>query len=134
MSYADYLRKVSEKNLVKTMDKDAEYGGSWLKRGGVGAFMNLARKWDRIELQASKEKIGDGQVCQKWDIIEHALCDQRDEGIMDDLGDLVGYLLLIQAEVKSEIARIAQESVPIQEEPILLRNPSEPDYHDLSEL
>jgi len=29
--------------------KDYSYGSSWRKRGGVGAFMMLARKWDRLE-------------------------------------------------------------------------------------
>jgi hypothetical protein len=31
--------------------KEAEYDASWKKRGGVGAFMMLARKWDRLENQ-----------------------------------------------------------------------------------
>ena len=33
---------------------EQSYGDSWKRRGGTGAFMMLARKWDRIENQASK--------------------------------------------------------------------------------
>lgn len=29
--------------------KNRDYGGSWKKRGGIGAYMMLARKMDRIE-------------------------------------------------------------------------------------
>ena len=32
-----------------SLDKsEQDYGDSWRKRGGVGAYMMLARKWDRI--------------------------------------------------------------------------------------
>ena len=43
-----------------SLDKaEQDYGDSWRKRGGVGAYMMLARKWDRIE----------NQVVEKgWDI------------------------------------------------------------------
>ena len=30
---------------------EQSYGDSWKQRGGVGAFMMLARKWDRLEKQ-----------------------------------------------------------------------------------
>ena len=37
---------------VTALEKAEEsYGDSWKKRGGVGAFMMLARKWDRLEKQ-----------------------------------------------------------------------------------
>ena len=29
------------------------YGESWINRGGIGAFMNLARKWDRMFVSRS---------------------------------------------------------------------------------
>ena len=39
--------------IVSTLfKKEQHYAGSWQKRGGPGAFMMLARKWDRIESQA----------------------------------------------------------------------------------
>jgi hypothetical protein len=67
--------------------KDKEYGGSWHRRGGPGAFMMLARKWDRIA--TAIDKYGDlGALIAK---------DQREEGVIDDITDLRCYLLLVLA-------------------------------------
>lgn len=73
--------------------KDREYGGSWLKRGGVGAFMMATRKYDRI-LTMILRPIADSQRGSLRFCIEH---DQREEGILDDLGDLRRYLILFEA-------------------------------------
>lgn len=74
-------------DLLRTLyDKESTYRGSWQKRGGVGAFMMLARKWDRIEAQAE----GRG-----YDIFRML---RNDEGELDDIQDLVAYLLLVLAE------------------------------------
>lgn len=70
--------------------KDAEYGGSWLQRGGVGAFMMLARKWDRIVNQVKK---------YSWHLPDALRADGRQEGILDDIGDLRRYLMLVSAEM-----------------------------------
>lgn len=70
---------------------EQSYGDSWKKRGGVGAFMMLARKWDRIENQV----IGEG-----WDIFRAYERDMRDEGILDDIQDLRRYLFLVEAELR----------------------------------
>jgi hypothetical protein len=68
--------------------KDREYGGSWCRRGGQGAFFMLARKWDRI----------DKQVESSGGSLERAIeKDKRAEGILDDLGDLRRYLVLCVA-------------------------------------
>ena len=69
---------------------EQSYGDSWKQRGGVGAFMMLARKWDRLEKQTKKFK---------WDIFQAAHEDKRDEGIIDDIRDLRRYLLLVEAEI-----------------------------------
>jgi hypothetical protein len=67
--------------------KDAEYGGSWQKRGGPGAFFAACRKWDRYE-----------QSVAKHGSLENALAaDKREEGILDDVGDLRRYLVLWEA-------------------------------------
>lgn len=65
------------------------YGDSWKKRGGVGAFMMLARKWDRLENAVKKHG---------YDIFTAIEGDTRAEGIMDDIRDLRRYLLLVEAE------------------------------------
>lgn len=94
-----WLSEVDVKTLV---DKGKDYGDSWKRRGGVGAFMMLARKWDRLEGQVQKEP--------KWDVFEHGTNDTRTEGILDDLSDLRRYLLLVEAEIRNRraVARTRQ--------------------------
>ena len=72
---------------------EEDYGDSWRKRGGIGAFMMLARKWDRIE----------NQVVEKgWDIFKSIEQDIRPEGILDDIKDLRRYLLLVEAHMRTK--------------------------------
>ena len=77
-----------------SLDKaEQDYGDSWRKRGGVGAYMMLARKWDRIE----------NQVVEKgWDIFKSIEQDIRPEGILDDITDLRRYLLLVEAHMRTK--------------------------------
>ena len=76
-------------NLTILKAKNAEYGESWKRRGGIGAFMMLARKMDRIETQAAR--VGN-------DLKKMLTSDTRQEGVIDDLRDLWGYLVLVDAE------------------------------------
>lgn len=69
---------------------EQSYGDSWKQRGGVGAFMMAARKWDRLEKQVTEHN---------YDIFAAMEADQRDEGILDDIRDLRRYLFLIDAEM-----------------------------------
>lgn len=85
--------------LAKTIakfvaDKDRHYGSSWRQRGGVGAFMVIARKWDRIE-QACKLHSYDKRHQSPFDIFERFQHDDRQETITDDVVDLIGYLLVL---------------------------------------
>lgn len=73
------------------------YGTSWKNRGGVGAFMMLARKWDRLENAVKKSG---------YDIFKAVEGDKRAEGIMDDIRDLRRYLLLVEAEVGSNVQEV----------------------------
>lgn len=73
--------------------KGASYGDSWKRRGGVGAFMMLARKWDRLELAAAR--------CG-YDVFAAARAGAHAglaEGVLDDVRDLRRYLLLVEGEV-----------------------------------
>jgi hypothetical protein len=45
----NYLQRVAESDISGLWRAERSYGNSWKRRGGVGAFMMLARKWDRIE-------------------------------------------------------------------------------------
>jgi hypothetical protein len=66
------------------------YGNSWKSRGGIGAYMMLARKWDRMENRV--RRLG-------WDIFRAIATDQRGEGVIDDVRDLRRYLMLVEAEM-----------------------------------
>ena len=71
-------------------EAEKSYGDSWKKRGGIGAFMMLARKWDRIENQSTD---------YTYDIFLALEEDQRPEGLIDDIRDLRRYLLLVEAQM-----------------------------------
>lgn len=92
------MRKVCramESDIETLVEKEEDYGDSWKKRGGVGAFMMLARKWDRIENSLSD------RVDERYDIFHAMMQDMRDDGILDDIRDLRRYLLLVESEVLS---------------------------------
>ena len=86
-------------NILGLANQDVEglhsseqsYGDSWKQRGGVGAFMMLARKWDRLEKQVNE---------YNYDVFLAAKEDMREEGILDDIRDLRRYLFLVEAEVR----------------------------------
>jgi len=85
---------VAESDIEGLHTAEKSYGDSWKKRGGVGAFMMLARKWDRLEKQVNE--------CG-FDIFAAILTDSRPEGVLDDIRDLRRYLLLVEAEYVTEM-------------------------------
>ena len=93
----DCLHEVSNDDVTGLMEAQKSYGDSWRKRGGVGAFMMLARKWDRIEERVRQEL--DGQ--DRYDIFKHIMADGRAEGLIDDVRDLRRYLLLVEAHLRT---------------------------------
>ena len=86
-----------------------EYGDSWCKRGGVGAFMMAARKWDRIENTVKQVN---------WEIFEAVGRDRRPEGILDDIGDLRRYLLLIEEYVTRDETKDISSDIAAQAEQV----------------
>jgi hypothetical protein len=97
MSYVDTdfdrIREICKQDVATLIVKGKDYGDSWRRRGGVGAFMMLARKWDRIE-----------SICSAngYDILEignkEVVHDIKD-GILDDIADLRCYLLLVEEHI-----------------------------------
>jgi len=83
--------KLTVLDHVKLEEAEQSYGDSWKQRGGVGAFMMLARKWDRLEKQVTE---------YNYDVFQAAAEDTREEGILDDICDLRRYLFLVEAEVR----------------------------------
>ena len=94
MTYSKIIQeveKVAGEDVVNLDMAKRSYGDSWKQRGGVGAFMMLARKWDRLEKQVNEHG---------YDVFKAANEDQRPEGIMDDIRDLRRYLFLVEAELR----------------------------------
>ena len=85
-----FLEAIAQKDVHVLHAKERSYKGSWQKRGGIGAFMMLARKWDRIEAAVQTAN---------YDIFRVAMGDVREEGILDDIADLRRYLMLVEAMI-----------------------------------
>jgi len=96
-AYLDLLTEISDEDVIGLRKAQESYGNSWKSRGGVGAFMMLARKWDRLENRVKKEAYG----APIWNIFSHIAMDPRSEGILDDIRDLRRYLLLVEAEMRA---------------------------------
>ena len=99
---SDILEVVKElclNDYTSLCEAEKTYGNSWKKRGGVGAFMMLARKWDRIE-----------NLTQKYDYDVFRTIEEYPEatGVIDDIRDLRRYLLLVEAEMV-QIGHISPE-------------------------
>ena len=91
------LEAISNRDSALVYEKDIQYGHSWRKRGGVGAFHVIARKWDRIEERLTRKS----EPVLHYDLFEHIRLDKRPEGIIDDIRDLRCYLLLVEEEMMS---------------------------------
>jgi len=89
----DILDRIAVNDVAGLRKAEQSYGDSWKKRGGVGAFMMLARKMDRMENHAKKNG---------FDIFKAIISDNRAEGVIDDIRDLRRYLILVEAEMISQ--------------------------------
>lgn len=95
------MRDLAVQNVNVCIDKDKDYGASWKKRGGPGAYMVMARKMDRIEEQARK---------RAWDIFQ-VDDGKTTESLDDTIMDLINYLLLIQ-ETRNQVKGIRSMQNP----------------------
>lgn len=114
-----HLEPICAADVQQLNEKERQYGASWKSRGGVGAFMMLARKWDRLENMirdmrtytvdpTTKRTITAGP----YDIFAHTQAQTQQGGaetLMDTIGDLRRYLLLVEAE----IIRQEMDGVPL---------------------
>ena len=91
MSTSDYenIKQIALQDVAVLIEKGKTYGDSWKKRGGVGAFMMMARKWDRIEQIVSEVR---------YDVFISGVADTGN--VLDDIADLRRYLLLVEDEVR----------------------------------
>lgn len=108
-TYLDYLSEVANEDVLGLEVAEKSYGDSWKKRGGCGAFMMLARKWDRLEKALQPRDVSGVAACSPqqgdavpaWDIFKAVERDVRPEGIIDDIRDLRRYLNLVEAEMRA---------------------------------
>tara|TARA_R100000234_G_scaffold44045_2_gene26131 strand:- start:481 stop:771 length:291 start_codon:yes stop_codon:yes gene_type:complete len=91
------LQTIADGDVVALEKAEKSYGDSWRKRGGVGAFMMLARKWDRIENQVK---------AQQYDVFHAIEADRRSDGIMDDIQDLRRYLMLVEEHMTTDLSQL----------------------------
>jgi hypothetical protein len=87
----EQMRDIAQKDLTQLIAAEKSYGDSWRRRGGTGAFMMLARKFDRIEQQSKSVNWDIFEACEKYD---------GEDGLLDDIGDLRRYLLLVEQFVR----------------------------------
>ena len=106
--YLNHLPDIAEKDRQVLRSKERTYKGSWKKRGGIGAFMMLARKWDRIENmletpQAICNTQEETQLLCTYDlfaILQHEKdtgAAGQDGSLLAEIRDLRRYLALVEA-------------------------------------
>lgn len=88
LNYRPHIEPLAKNDAEVVVEKDKQYGASWCKRGGTGAYHVFIRKFDRLEEWTKKFQY------DMWQAIRE---DNRPEGIIDDIRDIRGYLLLIEA-------------------------------------
>ena len=93
------LDSIAASDILGLRKAEQSYGDSWKRRGGVGAFMMLARKWDRLEKQVA---------VHGWDVFKAIQEDKRAEGIIDDIRDLRRYLMLVEGEMRFQGVEAAE--------------------------
>lgn len=96
--YLRHLSSIAQNDINVLFEKEKGYKGSWKKRGGIGAFMMLARKWDRMEVFLDTDEF-------HWEIFKALWEDTRTETILEDIADLRRYLALVEAEFKEQTIR-----------------------------
>lgn len=108
--YINELTGVALDDVAALERAQKNYGNSWKKRGGIGAFMMLARKWDRLEKFLSEPPIVLAPTPDEparpafptYDVLGAIMLDRRAEGIIDDIRDLRRYLMLVEAEARAQ--------------------------------
>jgi hypothetical protein len=101
MKHLDYLTAVTAHDVVELRRKEQTYRGSWKQRGGIGAFMMLARKWDRLEPMAESFSYDIFKSIAVQVPAEKAIGagEGSDGTVLAEIRDLRRYLTLVEAEM-----------------------------------
>lgn len=106
---SDHMSKIEEvamRDVATLIQKERTYGGSWKKRGGVGAFMMLARKMDRIENIAQQHSY------DVFSAVAAGGMDGEDGSMIAEIRDLRCYLNLVEAEMLTRAEPAVTEHEP----------------------
>jgi hypothetical protein len=112
--YRHHIQFVSGDDVAHLLKKDEEYGASWKRRGGVGAYMMMIRKIDRIVALIPEP---DGHPTHGFDVFA-MLADESvggSEQLLDTMRDLRGYLTLIEAEHRVRTGDLSKQPVTYEE-------------------
>lgn len=82
----DAVRELIAKGVDLLEKKDGEYGASWCKRGGTGAFFTVWRKIDRLEEQLKKVK---------YNLLDISVDTDSTESLDETLKDAMLYFALV---------------------------------------
>jgi hypothetical protein len=105
-AYHNHLEPICVVDVDEVTRKDISYGASWKKRGGVGAYMMIVRKSDRLE------EIMTGFGYDIFAAIKSTGGGGEDGTVLAEVRDLRRYLLLVEAEMMQR----GVVPAPVQEE------------------
>lgn len=112
----EILGDVSFTDDVVLREKRLSYGDSWQKRGGVGAYMMLARKWDRLENVCLQFGYNIFDAVLRSDVVREGNVNPisvhlKKDGVLDDIRDLRRYLLLVETYLAQTEPAIAMSTL-----------------------
>lgn len=82
----DRMREIFEQGVNLCEMKNREYGASWSRRGGVGAFFTVWRKVDRLEAQLKNAD---------FNFFDLSVDKDSTESLDETIKDLILYLGLV---------------------------------------
>ncbi len=89
MDHMRFIEYVTQEDIKELQRKETTYGGSWKKRGGIGAAMMILRKVDRLENLLYRKQ---------YDIFDTEMSG-ADGTMLAEIRDLRRYLILVEAEL-----------------------------------
>jgi hypothetical protein len=98
-SMEEAISTVAASDVEGLIKAQAEYGDSWKKRGGSGAYLTIVRPLDRLDILAGKPASNG----IPYDIFQHCLdAKDGDSGVLNAVRDLRRYLILVEAHLVSQ--------------------------------
>lgn len=110
MDHMAFLEEIAKTDIEELRRKEKTYGGSWKKRGGIGAYHVSVRVMDRLE------KIVEEQFNQDIFAAIRADCSGADGSALAQVRDYRRYLMLIESQMMAE--GVVRAGEKIEETPL----------------